>query len=131
MRLFTSVLTCLFLSVPLAAADEPVTLKVKPVLCIIDARTPECDLSFLVVWRSDSSGYYCVFNDFEEAPLRCWDRATGGELEDERTVREAFQYWITLDRSDTRIAYADVEVLVMDSGDRRRNRRTRHVWDLL
>jgi hypothetical protein len=46
-------------------------------------------------------------------------------------VRDEFRYWITGSDTATELAVVTVEVLRMDGGDRRRSRRTRHVWDLL
>lgn len=109
---------------------EDVELTVKPVLCITDKRSPSCDMSFLVVWQSGSTGYYCLFNDFGEAPLRCWNEEREGRLTDEQIVRENFSYWMIGTNPAARLAQVDVEVLRMDSDDRRRTRRTRHVWDI-
>jgi hypothetical protein len=111
-----------------AAGD--MTLSVKPVLCITDKRSPSCDMAFLVVWQSALTGYYCLFNNFGDAPVRCWDEERTGELSDERTVRENFSYWMTDRDLASRLAVVTVEVLRMDSDDRRRKRRTRHVWDI-
>ena len=52
------------------AAAEDMSLSVKPVLCITDKRNPSCDMAFLVVWQSALTGYYCLFNDFDDAPVR-------------------------------------------------------------
>jgi len=106
-------------------------LTVKPVLCITDKRTPSCDMTFLVFWQSEQSGYYCLFNDFDEAPLRCWTETQSGELSDKRTVQSDFSYWMTDDDIQSLLAVVRVEVLRMDTDDRRRRRRTRHVWDIL
>lgn len=109
---------------------EDMRLTVKPVLCITDKRSPNCEMSFLVVWQSKLTGYYCLFNNFDAAPVRCWNEERTGRLTDDRTVQENFSYWMTDDDPDSRLAQVDVEVLRMDSDDRRRNRRTRHVWDI-
>jgi hypothetical protein len=111
------------------APAEDVELTVKPVLCITDKRNPSCEMSFLVVWKSGSTGYYCVFNDFGDAPVRCWTEEREGRLTDERIVQEDFRYWLTGMDAETRLAEVEIEVLRMDSDDRRRRRRTRHVWD--
>ena len=110
--------------------DREMRLTVKPVLCITDRRTPHCDMSFLVVWRSSVSGYYCLFSDLGDTPLRCWNEELTGELTDERTVEAEFSYWMAGDDRNLRLAQVEVEVLRMDSDDRRRRRRTRHVWDI-
>jgi hypothetical protein len=111
-------------------ADSAMRLTVKPVLCITDKRTPSCDLPFLVYWQSGTKGYYCLFSDFDEAPLRCWNDNETGRVTDDRSVREEFSYWMTAEEYSVRLAAVTVEVLRMDSDDRRRRRRTRHVWDI-
>jgi hypothetical protein len=114
-----------------ASADEAMELKVRPVLCIIDERTPSCQMSFLVSWQSAETGYYCLFNDFGQAPLRCWSEQRSAELSDERTVNSPFNYWMAGEDEEAPLAVVAVEVLRMDTGDRRRKRRSRHVWDIL
>lgn len=124
----------LIVLLPLAATAETpessMRLSVKPVLCITDKRTPSCRMSFLVLWESLQTGYYCLFNDFGEAAVRCWSDERAGRVEDERVVQSDFQYWMQEDGSELQLAAVKVEVLRMDSDDRRRNRRNRHVWDL-
>lgn len=112
------------------ATAEDVELSVKPILCITDSRNPTCDMTFLVAWESAAVGYYCLFNNFSESPLRCWSQERNGNLTDERTVEQKFSFWMTGDDFASRLAQIDVEVLRMDSDDRRRKRRTRHVWDI-
>jgi Protein of unknown function (DUF3019) len=107
-----------------------VELEVKPVLCVIDERMPLCEIEFLVTWRSDRPGYYCLFNDLAATALRCWDEERTGEMIEPRSVAEDFSYWMT-DAEDERLATATVEVLRVEEGDRRRRRRSRHIWDLL
>lgn len=111
-------------------ADSTVRLTVKPVLCITDKRTPSCEMSFLIHWQSDTSGYYCLSSGLDETPLRCWNDEDTGRLTDDRSVREEFSYWMTADANNVRLAAVTIEVLRMDTDDRRRRRRTRHVWDI-
>ncbi len=111
-------------------AGDELLLTVKPVLCITDKRTPSCEMSFLIHWQSAISGYYCLSSDLEETPLRCWNDENTGRLTDDRSVREEFSYWMTVDANSVRLAAVTVEVLRMDTDDRRRRRRTRHVWDI-
>ena len=111
-------------------ANETLQMRVKPVLCVTDSRNPSCEMAFLVVWESADTGYYCLFNDLQESSLRCWQEDHNGELVDERTVDENFNFWMTDEDVGTRLAQVEVEVLRMDSDDRRRRRRTRHVWDI-
>lgn len=106
-----------------------VDLRVKPLLCIIDERTPQCEMAFLVQWQSSRLGDYCLFNDFAPAPLKCWTGQRGGELMEQRVVRNEFRYWMADDASE--LAAVKVEVLRLADDDRRRRRRSRHVWDLL
>ena len=114
---------------PVAQADE-MKLSVKPLLCVTDSRNAVCEMSFLVMWESGERGYYCLFNDYGEAPMRCWNEEREGQLTDDRTVRETFSFWMAGTDAADRLAEVRVEVLRMDSDDRRRSRRTRHVWDI-
>jgi hypothetical protein len=131
MRLLIAIL---LFATAIASADdsreESLQLRIKPVLCITDSRNPSCDMAFLVVWESADSGYYCLFNDLQDSSLRCWQEVRVGELVDERTVDQSFSFWMTGEDLASRLAQVDVEVLRMDSDDRRRRRRTRHVWDI-
>jgi len=118
----------------LAVANESnsdeMQMTVKPLLCITDNRNPSCDMSFLVVWQSITTGYYCLFSDFTDAPMRCWNEERSGQLDDDRTVTQNFSYWMTGANEGARLAEVTVEVLRLDSDDRRRRRRNRHVWDI-
>ena len=109
---------------------KEVELTVKPLLCIVDQRTPSCDMSFRVTWRSTQEGYYCVTCDLDEQPLRCWAEQNAGELNDERSVLQDFSYMINGGVDQPPLDAVTVEVVRMDSDDRRRRRRTRHVWDI-
>ena len=114
----------------LAFADEPVTtLKVQPRLCIIDERTPYCDVKFDIKWRSSKAGEYCVKAEQDTEPLRCWADVEAGDVDDKRKVTKTFSY--ELKEEEEIRTTTKVEVLRMDSDDRRRRRRTRHVWDVL
>jgi len=110
--------------------DASMRLSVKPVLCIIDNRNPRCESAFLVVWESERSDFYCLFNDFGEEPLHCWIDEQSGRIDDQRSVDTSFSYWMTDRDTEKRLAVIAVEVLRMDTGDRRRKRRSRHVWDI-
>jgi hypothetical protein len=119
-------------SVGIAQAQSlRVTLSVKPVLCITDSREESCALSILVSWRSNRAGRFCLHNDLSNGPLRCWELAETGMLVEERVVDETFRYWLVDGASAERVAEATLDVLSADSGDRRRNRQRRHVWDIL
>lgn len=130
-RLLTLLLLLPFAAVADDGAGDAYTLSVKPLLCIVDARTPACEMRFSIRWASDESGYYCVFNELETQALRCWSEAQAGELRDDRSVAESFSYWLNQGVDEPVLARATVDVLKKDSDDRRRRRRTRHVWDIL
>lgn len=114
-----------------ANASGDVELDVKPVLCILDRRTPACDMDFLIAWQSALTGSYCLFSHFAESPVRCWREALTGEHRESHTVDASFQYWLTGTGGDEPVAAVTVEVMTTETDDRRRRRRTRHVWDIL
>ncbi|HEX6259319.1 MAG TPA: DUF3019 domain-containing protein [Woeseiaceae bacterium] len=120
----------------IAVAEEDtavnnVDLNVKPLLCIIDRRTPACEMNFLVTWQSANPSYFCLFGHVDTMPLRCWSNADAGRHEERRVVAKSFQYWLTEDKRDEPRAVVTVEVMTTETTDRRRQRRTRHVWDIL
>ena len=63
--------------------------------------------------------------------MRCWTNADQGNVDDERSISETVRYQLDKGDPETALASATVEVLRKDSDDRRRRRRTRHVWDIL
>jgi hypothetical protein len=114
-----------------AANDAPVTLKVKPLLCIVDQFSPSCAMTFDLRWQSLRIGDYCLNNDLQPLPLSCWKSVLSGDLREQRTVTQGFTYWVSDASGPGRLAPVKVEVLRVGSDDRRRERRTRHIWDVL
>ena len=55
----------------------------------------------------------------------------GEGLVEDRVVVQSFSYWLTGASVDSRLAEAVVEVMSTHSSDRRRHRRSRHVWSIL
>jgi Protein of unknown function (DUF3019) len=114
-----------------AADPLPVRLSVKPLLCVIDKDAAACTISFDVRWKSTLPAEYCLNDSARPTPLRCWPRVDSGEHTQERTVSEDFVFWLSPPTGTERVAEAKIEVLRVGSDDRRRERRTRHVWDVL
>lgn len=112
-------------------SDARAELVVRPNLCIVDERRPVCAARFVVTWESAETGYHCVLVDEDDRPLACWPDSRAGEVVDERELEEDIRYRLDRDGEAEPVAEASVEVLRMDSDDRRRNRRSRHVWDVL
>jgi hypothetical protein len=54
-----------------------------------------------------------------------------GALQQEREFSEDFSYWLAAPAGSERLSPVKIEVLRVGSTDRRRERRTRHVWDVL
>lgn len=128
------VLVFLVMSLPALAQDDDAQdydLEVRPLLCIVDARIASCEIRFEIEWRSLLAGYYCVAASTDDDALRCWAEASAGQHEDERVVAQSFDYLLNEGEDGEPLATATVEVLRKDSDDRRRRRRTRHVWDIL
>jgi hypothetical protein len=117
---------------PAVAADPPpVRLFVKPLLCVVDKAATSCKVMFDIRWKSVRPAEYCLNDEAVATPLRCWPSAVSGELQHEREVTEDFVFWLAPPSGTERVAEVKVEVLRVGSDDRRRERRTRHVWDVL
>lgn len=122
---------CLAARTVAAADPPPVRLIVKPLLCVLDKNATACSVTFDIRWKSTLAGEYCLNDEALPAPLRCWPRAAAGEHQLERLVAQDFAFWLTLPAGTERVAEAKIEVLRVGSTDRRRERRSRHVWDVL
>lgn len=120
------------LAMSAGAADPlPVRLVVKPLLCVIDKDEAPCTIKFDVRWKSVLASEYCLNDSARPTPLRCWPRSDAGQHTQERIVSEDFVFWLSPPAGTERVAEAKIEVLRVGSDDRRRERRTRHVWDVL
>lgn len=143
----------------LAADPEPVKLVIKPLLCVIDKNATTCAVTFDIRWKSVQPAEYCLNDSVQATPLRCWPRALAGEMKQQREFGEDFRYWLSLPAAGLsppaaglsvpangssvpapgtttpaggeRLSEVKIEVLRVGSNDRRRERRTRHVWDVL
>ena len=124
---------CLLAALPALtpAAEPPVHLIVKPLLCVLDKGATSCTMTFDVRWKSVLAAEYCLHDGAQPAPLRCWASSRAGDLQQARQVGEEFFYWLTAPAGVERLAEVKVSVLRVDSADRRRERRTRHVWAVL
>ncbi|MGH8864466.1 MAG: DUF3019 domain-containing protein [Burkholderiales bacterium] len=114
-----------------ATDDKTVTLRVKPVLCVVDRFAMNCDMSFDIHWQSLRAGDYCLSNELQQMPLRCWVSAQLGEHRENLLVSHEFYYWMSEIGGEPRLASVKIELLRLDTRDRRRERRSRHVWDVL
>ncbi len=113
------------------AAEPPLRLAVKPVLCVLDKDATSCRMSFDIRWKSVLAGEYCLNASILTAPLRCWASASAGDTRVERVVSEDFLFWLGAPAGAAHLVEVKVSVLRVGSTDRRRERRTRHVWDVL
>lgn len=133
-RLITAfaVTTALAAALPAVAADgAPVKFAVKPLLCVVDKGASSCMMSFDIRWQSVRAADYCLNDSAKTEPVRCWSSALDGALLQEREVSEEFVYWLGAPGAVDHLAEVKVSVLRVGSADRRRERRTRHVWDVL
>lgn len=119
-------------ALPVVAADPaPVRLIVKPLLCVVAKDATACNVTFDIRWKSIEPAEYCLNDEAQPEPVRCWTSALDGELRHEREVSEEFVFWLAPPAGTERVAEVKIEVLRVGSDDRRRERRTRHVWDVL
>lgn len=136
MTYFQPVLLCalaslLGLPTIVAAEESAPVLQVKPQLCIIDRYTSSCDASFLILWQSTPLGDFCLHVELPSAPLKCWSSERNGEHRERRNAQQDFSYLLAVPNGTRPLATAKVEVMRIDSADRRRQRRGRHIWDVL
>jgi hypothetical protein len=130
-RFFSLAAGLLLVSPAFAADPAPVKLIIKPLLCVIDKAATSCAVTFDIRWKSVQPAEYCLGDSVQATPLRCWSRALAGDMTQERVFTEDFSYWLTPPAGSERLSEVKIEVLRVGSDDRRRQRRSRHVWDVL
>jgi hypothetical protein len=123
---------CVAIASPATAADPvPVRLAVKPLLCVIDKAASSCLMTFDIRWKSVLENEYCINDSAQGGPVHCWARSLSGTHTLKREVSEEFVYWLGAPDGADHLAEVKITVLRVGSADRRRERRTRHVWDVL
>jgi hypothetical protein len=128
----SGLIAALALNAPVLAADPPpVRLVIKPLLCVLDKTATTCAITFDIRWKSVQPSEYCLGDSVNPTPLHCWQRAVTGDMKHERRFSEDFAFWLTPPAGGVRLSEVKIEVLRVGSPDRRRERRTRHVWDVL
>ena len=131
-KLFASLAACAAISAPAAAADPaPVRLAIKPLLCVIDKGAQSCMMTFDIRWKSVLANEYCLNDSTQASPVFCWTSALTGAHILKREVSEEFVYWLGAPDGADHLSEVKITVLRVGSTDRRRERRTRHVWDVL
>ena len=117
---------------PAGAAEPPVKLAVKPLLCVLDKEATSCTMTFDIRWKSLIAGEFCLNDTLQTEPRMCWAGGqTAGNTTERREVSEEFMYWLGVPAGTERLTEVKISVLRVGSTDRRRERRTRHVWDVL
>ncbi len=131
-RWLTALLAAGLFHTPAIAADPaPVRLVIKPLLCVLDKTATTCSVTFDISWKSAQPADYCLADSVNPDPLRCWQRSVTGDMKHERSFSDDFAFWLTPPAGGARLSEVKIEVLRVGSTDRRRERRTRHVWDVL
>jgi hypothetical protein len=131
-RWLTALLAAGLFHTPAIAADPaPVRLVIKPLLCVLDKTATTCSVTFDIRWKSAQPADYCLADSVSPDPLRCWQRSVTGDMKHERSFSDDFAFWLTPPAGGARLSEVKIEVLRVGSTDRRRERRTRHVWDVL
>jgi hypothetical protein len=119
-------------SFPAGAAEPPVKLAVKPLLCVLDKDATSCTMTCDIRWRSLIAGEFCLNDTLQPEPRICWGSGqTAGRTTERRVVSEELMYWLGVPTGTERLSEVKISVLRVGSTDRRRERRTRHVWDVL
>jgi len=117
------------LALPCRAA-EPV-LTARPGVCILSSPgKTECVMAMDLLWNSNGAGHYCLYSSQQDAPLRCWQRASRGQAHVELASAENVSFWLQQPPQETHLAEIMVRIVSLSQKNPERRRR-RHVWSLL
>ena len=102
-----------------------------PNACTLEPLEEVCEMTFHVIWDTPEEGNYCLFEDNEDEPLKCWIETNRGsvELEFSGHILEEYKMYLLLN-SKTEITVATVTVPISGTLKQRQRaqRRRRGFW---
>lgn len=109
-----------------SAASE---LRIQPSVCLLQPGETICRTDVAIEWSSTVVLLACLSRLDIADPLRCWRDEQRGEFRETLTTERSTVYLLTSPDNET-LAEAKLDVLAVQPADKRRSRRSRHVWDL-
>jgi hypothetical protein len=114
-----------------ADSDKPTdtnqsdALTIKPDKCISLRQGLVCYQRVKFTWRLDDAGEYCLVEDSDADPIKCWSQQRAGSLITEFAARESTHYYL-IDRVDNRrIGKATMQVAWVYRNKKRNRKRWR------
>lgn len=100
-------------------------LTIKPDKCISLRQGLVCYQRVKFNWQLDNAGDYCLVEDSDADPIKCWSQQRAGSLTTEFAARESTDYYL-IDRVDNRrIGKATMQVAWVYRNKKRNRKRWR------
>jgi hypothetical protein len=93
---------------PASAAD--LTLISKPAKCVSLKQGNICYQDIVMHWQSSEAADYCLYNQMEPEPIKCWQEQDHGEFGFEFSFAETQKYVMRLQGENKDLATSTIEV---------------------
>lgn len=122
MRLIGATLLIIFASTAQAndAVIESAQLQLKPHRCVALHQGQVCYQTVQLSWSASQPANYCLYQQFNEAPLYCWQNAAAGQHRYEFASDSSVQLQLINIQTNSVVATATVEVAWVYKANTRR-----------
>jgi hypothetical protein len=93
---------------PVSAAD--ITLSSKPAKCVSLKKGNICYQNIMMQWQASEVADYCLYNQLEPEPIKCWQAKDHGAYSFEFSFAETQQYVMRQQDQSDDLAVATIEV---------------------
>ncbi len=111
--------------------QPPVTLVVKPSICVAKRGETVCVSTMDISWQSGHISDYCLYSGRSVEPLQCWQGAAAGEFRDKVILDGDLEYWITESGQVRQLARAAVKLAALKPHRKQPRRRNRLPWSIV
>lgn len=105
-----------------APSNKP-TLKVTPARCVVFREGQYCAENIQVHWQAFRVGSYCIHNDDNQQPIKCWENLAKGSLFIDQKITKSSRYLLK-EKGKGSILASDMVTLVWVYEAIRKNRAT-------
>jgi hypothetical protein len=100
--------------------NQSAQLQLKPNRCVALHQGQMCYQTVQLSWSANQSGNYCLYRQYADVPIFCWQGAAAGQHQYEFTSDTSVQLQLVDEQTQTPVATATVEVAWVYKANTRR-----------
>mgnify|MGYP003915082997 FL=1 len=117
---------CLVSAPTVRANNEPLkpVMILSPAQCVAIHQGQDCYVDIKLSWQMPTPGEYCLFSSVRVEPLKCWQKASAGQLKREIVSSENVRFILRRPTSQEPLATQELELAWVY----KKNARARSSW---